>query len=198
MKSFAILSSLLLSGLVSAQDQQSDPFHLVIKSSNPDLDGQQVSSCHVGAAIQNVCLLGRDNGATFYFNTTEGSTSPIDGYEPASVLGWDLPAGNETYPLGMRFYVDPSTNVAQLMFQPSYEVSYITVDQDDNLAVFSNLDDTVTPPKTVDTYGLHKWYVCETTYSGYQYKTLNWVVGNANVEPQNPSCTKIGVHREYI
>ncbi|KAL6850689.1 hypothetical protein ACO1O0_007813 [Amphichorda felina] len=198
MKSFAIVSSLLLSGLVSAQDEQSEPFNLVIKSSDTSLDGQKVSACHEGAAIESLCLLRDTQGSEFYLNTTEGSVPPIDGYEPTAKLVWNLPIGSDQIVSSpMSFYINEATNIAHPQLQPSDSWQPITVDEDDNLAIVSGLDDTVTPPVVGAPFALHNWYVCQTNY-GYQYETVNWVLGNDDAQPQNPSCTKVGVHREYI
>lgn len=90
----AALSTLLLSGLAAAQDIQSKAFNLVIQSDNTTLNGQAFAACHTGAAIESLCLAG-DEGSQFYFNTTNGSQSAIDGYTPAGVLVWNLPFGGD-------------------------------------------------------------------------------------------------------
>lgn len=198
MKFVAILSSLLLSGFAAAQDQQSKPFNLIIKASDNSLDGQKFSACHTGAAIESLCISG-DKGSEFFFNTTKGSNSPLDGYEPSSTLVWNLPIGNgEPVSEPMSFYYDPSTNVALPLFQPTETRQYVTVDKNDQLALFSNSDDTVTPPVSTKTTALKNWYVCESYYLGYQYHTLNWVAGTSKVKPQNPSCVKVDVQRKFV
>lgn len=90
MKLIAIASSLLLIGLATAQDQQSRPFNLVVSSSDTALDGQKLVSCHSGAAIQSLCIYGAAGGSEFFFNTTEGAQSPLEGYEAGGSLVWNL------------------------------------------------------------------------------------------------------------
>lgn len=98
----------------------------------------------------------------------------------------------------MSFYVDPSTNIAMPMFQPSYDQQQVMFDKEGHMGIFSYLDDTVTPPTGDKVKVLKNWYVCETYYSAYQYHTLNWVLGNGNAKPQNPSCAKVQVHRKFL
>lgn len=92
MKSFAALS-LLLAGAVSAQTVSSKPFDLVIESSNNTLNGQKLSACHSGAAIESLCLAGNP-GSQYYMNTTKGQEAPIKGTTPSGTLIWNLPIGN--------------------------------------------------------------------------------------------------------
>jgi len=196
MKTVGILS-LLLSGLVAAQDVQSKPFNLVLQSSDKSLNGQQLAACHSGAAIESLCLAG-SSGAKFFLNTTQGSTSPLKQYEPAGVLIWNLPIGGdggvESEP--MSFYTDPSTNVALPLFEPGYGRQYVAAEsKTGRLAVLSYLDDSHTPPTGDKVRALSNWYVCQSYYTGYQYRTLNWVLGNGSQKPQNPSCVKVEVQR---
>ncbi len=58
------------------------------------------------------------------------------------------------------------------------------------------VDDTVTPPKSLSPPAkLYRWYMCETYYSAYTYQTLSWVAGK--YPPENPSCKKIQVLRQF-
>lgn len=92
MKFATIVGSLLFSGIATAQDIQSKPFNLVIQSKDKTLDGQRFGACHTGAAIESLCLSGRD-GSDFYFNTTKGAQTPIKGYVAPGVLVYNLPIG---------------------------------------------------------------------------------------------------------
>ena len=96
----------------------------------------------------------------------------------------------------MSFYHDPSTNVALPLFEPGYTGQYVSFDSSDQMYVTSNLDDTVTPPNSLHNHKLYRWYVCETNFEGYVYKTLSWVLGKS--PPENPSCTKIEVVRVFL
>ncbi len=89
MKVAAALSILAGAATTLAQDVQSKPFNLILKSDNKDVDGKFVGSCHAGAAIESLCI--GDKGVTMHHNTTQGST-PLDGFSSASgVLTWTLP-----------------------------------------------------------------------------------------------------------
>lgn len=58
-------------------------------------------------------------------------------------------------------------------------------------------DDTVSPPvQFIAPLKLENWYTCLTEWS-YLYVTLSWKVGIEG-EPQNPSCEKVRVIREFI
>lgn len=98
----------------------------------------------------------------------------------------------------MSFYVDPSTNVALPLFEPGYTSQQVTFGDEDDLAIFSYLDDTQTPPTGQEVKVLKNWYVCQSYFTGYQYQTLNWVLGNEDAEPQNPSCVKVEVQRDFV
>lgn len=89
----AILSTLLLGGIAGAQDVQSRPFNLVIRSADKLFNGKRFTSCHTGAAIESLCIASLAS-SNFLSNTTEGSQSSLKGYEPPSVLVWNLPIGN--------------------------------------------------------------------------------------------------------
>lgn len=89
MKTIAAISSLLLLGAATAQEVQSKPFYLAIQSANKTLNGEKLSACHSGAAIESLCLAG--DGSQFNLNTTTGEESPIKGQAPAGTLTWKLP-----------------------------------------------------------------------------------------------------------
>lgn len=98
----------------------------------------------------------------------------------------------------MSFYSDPSTNVAMPMFEPSYDQQDVFFDKSGQMAIYSYLNDAVTPPTGETVRVLKNWYICETYYSAYTYTTLNWVLGNSKAKPQNPSCVKVQVERKFI
>ncbi|RDA94625.1 hypothetical protein CP533_2485 [Ophiocordyceps camponoti-saundersi (nom. inval.)] len=188
---------LLLSGIAAAQSVQSKPFNLVIQSSDKQINGQGFTACHSGAAIESLCMY-KGGRSTFYFNTTEGGESPLKNYEPSGVLVWNLPVEPAPYSESMSFSIEPSTNVALALFEPSPSSQYVTFDKEGRLAIISYLDDTRSPPSGSQPRALKNWYLCNTYYSAYTYRTLNWVMGSGKVKPQNPSCVKIEVKREYV
>lgn len=58
-------------------------------------------------------------------------------------------------------------------------------------------DDTVSPPTQLETpQKVQNWYICLTRWS-YLYYTLSWKIGTED-KPQNPSCQKVDVVREFI
>lgn len=58
-------------------------------------------------------------------------------------------------------------------------------------------DDTVSPPVYISPpKKIENWYTCLTKWS-YLYVTLSWKVG-VKGDPQNPSCEKVKVIREFI
>lgn len=106
MKTFAILSSLLLLGAATAQEIQSKPFHLVItQAAKKALNGEQLSACHSGAAIESLCLAG-SSGGHFYLNHTKGEEAPIKGNGLPGALIWNLP-----YNGGMFIQTIPTMNI---------------------------------------------------------------------------------------
>jgi hypothetical protein len=97
----------------------------------------------------------------------------------------------------MSFVVTASSNVALPLLQPSSEYQAVTFSKNGTLAIFSYSDDTQTPP-AYDVTALRNWYVCQTSFGGYNYQTLSWVLGKAGSVPQNPSCVGVDVIRKFV
>lgn len=96
----------------------------------------------------------------------------------------------------MSFYVDPTTNVALPLFMPGPDnQQQVAFDKRSLLTILGYVDDTITPPNYTDPKPYYNWYVCQTYYVGYTYRTLNWALGKG--KPQNPSCVKVDVKRKY-
>lgn len=96
----------------------------------------------------------------------------------------------------MSFEYYAGSNVALPLFEPGYDMTYVSFDKNEHMYIEDTLDDTVTPPTYKSPPGkLYRWYVCETYYTGYTYQTLSWVAGK--YPPQNPSCKKINVLRQF-
>ena len=99
----------------------------------------------------------------------------------------------------MDFYVNPSSNVALPLFQPSSDSQSITVERETGqLAIITYVDDSTSPPVIDQSKVLKNWYICRTYFGGYRSQTLNWVLGNEEAEPQNPTCIKVEVEREFV
>lgn len=97
----------------------------------------------------------------------------------------------------MNFFYQPDTNIAHPLFEPSYTGTFVAFGESNNeMALFSYVDDTVQPPKAGEFKAIKQWYACTTYYTGYTYHTLDWVVGKA--KPQNPSCVPVEVKRVFV
>ncbi|OAA62297.1 hypothetical protein ISF_05306 [Cordyceps fumosorosea ARSEF 2679] len=187
MKTAAIATSILASALaVSAQNIQSKPFNLEIVSDDDTVNGKYVGACHSGAAIESLCLT--DRPVTMHLNST--SEQDLDN----GLLTWLLPS-NLPVDSSMRLIADPSSNVAQALFYPGPSGGQYVQFKDDKLTLLSNIDDTQVPIKAGNPESLENWFFCQSYYTSYRYNTLSWVYGKA--EPQNPTCVKVSVKRNY-
>src|SRR5437763_14644070 len=91
--------SLTLASLTTAQfNNQSAPFHLILESDDPAVDGDTLSTCHEGAAIESLCL---SNGtstskpnpiapAIFRFNTSDQVVTPNPSFGAPGILTYEL------------------------------------------------------------------------------------------------------------
>lgn len=96
----------------------------------------------------------------------------------------------------LEFYYRANTNVAHPVFQGERTTQWFAVAEDDGqLAIIDNIDDTTTPPGPGPYKAEKKWYVCDTYFGSYSQTTLNWVTSG---KPQNPSCKETFVRREFI
>lgn len=95
----------------------------------------------------------------------------------------------------MHLVTDPSSNVAQAVFYPGPSNGQYVQFTDDKLALFSGIDDTKVPIEAGTPKAIENWYVCDSYYTSYRYKTLSWVYGKAG--PQNPTCVKVTVKRNF-
>ncbi|KAG5948949.1 hypothetical protein E4U60_000058 [Claviceps pazoutovae] len=186
----------LFGSLAAAQVMQSRPFQLVIKSRSKELDGRVFSACHVGAAVETICLY-QDNKEPFRLN----STQDVQNFQapPGGVIGiltWDMNT-EPPVPSSMSLSINPASNVALPLFTPGImNAQFVGFDLDDNMIIVSFLNDTVTPSATQNGYALQNWYLCTITYSTYTYHALAWTLGRE--KPQNPTCVKITVKRKFV
>ncbi|OCL02003.1 hypothetical protein AOQ84DRAFT_197696 [Glonium stellatum] len=181
---------------VAQYTTQSAPFYLIVLSQNATLNGTALDACHEGAAIEGLCRGGSIAPSTasttlFQFNTSSSSNTTVD---QAGYLSWELRGGNFNLsePMGLAF--NPVSNVAVPLFTPGNEDStLVSFDKNDLMNIGGYLDDRVVPP-TQMTQQYYRWYIC-TTYYGYTYETLAWVLGQ--YPPENPSCQKVHVKRVF-
>ncbi|KAM3505454.1 hypothetical protein MY11210_007951 [Beauveria gryllotalpidicola] len=187
MKTTAVATSFLASTLaVWAQDVQSEPFNIQLTSYDAGVNGKYIGACHSGAAIENLCLTSRP--VTMHLNSTSGQ-NPNNG-----LLTWLLPS-NLPVDSAMRLITDPSTNVAQAVFFPGPVNGQYVQFINDELFLVSSIDDTKDPIEVGESKPIANWYICNTYFTGYRYKTLSWVYGKAS--PQNPTCVKVSVRRNF-
>jgi hypothetical protein len=206
MKSVILSTILTLAVSVTAQDyNQSKPFNLIVVSSNKTINGASLIACHEGAAIEGLCIstmpsLKGATASTYQFNTSDFESVGNARAGKTGILTYELRGGNfnESEPLSLSY--SPTSNVAVPLFSPGYESQEVAFDQSGHLNIQGYIDDT-TDPATIGgstgtaTKPYYNWYVC-TTYAGYTYQTLAWVVGRN--KPQNPTCVKVDVKRVFV
>ncbi|KAG6127984.1 hypothetical protein E4U35_001922 [Claviceps purpurea] len=189
----------LFGSLAAAQVMQSRLFQLVINSRSKELDGRVFSACHVGAAIETICVYHDDKMPFrgFRLNSTQdvqNTQAPAGGV--IGILTWDMNT-EPPIPSSMSLSINPASNVALPLFTPGIMTAQLVgFDLDDNMIIVSFLNDTVTPSATRSGYALQNWYLCTITYSSYTYVSLAWTLGRE--KPQNPTCVKITVKRKFV
>ncbi|TVY33463.1 hypothetical protein LOCC1_G007636 [Lachnellula occidentalis] len=200
MRGTIIAGTLAFVAAVNAQyySNQSAPFNLVLSSKNSTLNGSTLGSCHEGAAIEGLCVAGPlniDSGKYTFNYTTTQATEPT-GVNVTGLLTWLLVGGNFEVSSPMQLDPVPTSNVAVPLLQPSESGQLVSFDAHNKLVITRYLDDTK-PLPNYSSKPLSNWYAC-TTYAGYLYQTLAWVVGTEHAKPQNPTCQKVEVIRVFI
>lgn len=185
----------------------SKPFQLVVESADGSLK-DTLSTCHTGAALESLCL---SNGvstsktapiapASFNFNTSLYMQAPVNHTDLGvpGILTWDLPVSSlGPIPSSVFFNYDPSTNIAVPILRPGDTNPQILAFNDkDELIVQGYVDWTANPPTYGETYGLKRWFACQTYYASYQYENLAWGLGAG--KPENPTCVAVNVKRVFI
>lgn len=197
--------TLALSALTSAQyDIESKSFRLVLSSKDTKVNGQTLSACHTGAAIESLCLSGIPStskpdpiaAATFRFNTSSNIQTPADGDVPG-ILTYELNA-TPPIPSSLQFFYDPITNYALPLLFPGQgaDTQTLAFDKNNLLNVQGYVDYKTSPPTAGNTTAYYRWYSCSTYFSGYQYVNLVWALGDA--KPETPGCAKVDVERVFI
>ncbi|KAG5923099.1 hypothetical protein E4U42_005046 [Claviceps africana] len=191
MKAPALLLALAAaSGLAAGANNISKPFNLVIKSSDKGLNGQAFGQCHTGAGIESMCLI-KGYKSTYFLETWQDGEEP-DGFLECALHSQPPTTGS------MSFHIDPSSNVALPLFSAGAAGAgqLAGFDKKGELKIKVYVEDTTLPPGGTPPRALKHWYVCDTYFQAYSYKTLAWVLGVG--KPQNPSCVKVQVRREFI
>ncbi|KAH6628165.1 hypothetical protein F5144DRAFT_594244 [Chaetomium tenue] len=191
--------------LGSAQfDVESKPFNLVLSSDDAKVDGQTLSACHTGAAIEQLCLSGGGSvsspnplaPATFRFNSSANTVSPGPAPGAPGVLSYQLPA-TPPIPSALHFFYDPITNFALPLLQPGYSGQTLSFDAEERLGVQGYVNYKTSPPTSGQTSTYYRWFACFTYFSGYQYQSLVWALGDG-AEPETPDCAAVNVTRVFI
>ncbi|KAL3418556.1 hypothetical protein PVAG01_10272 [Phlyctema vagabunda] len=207
MKTSMIASFLALAAstpVLAQYTNQSAPFQLILVSENKTIDGTALSACHAGAAIEALCVGSKagygvpvpSSSTTFTFNTSTSTGSTVnETIGETGYVTWELRGGNFNLssPLGLTY--NPSSNVALPLLEPGYGNTLMAFDSEGLLNIQSYIDDRLPPPYTGEQTAYYRWFVCKTYYTGYQYTTLAWTLGDG--EPQNPTCSKVDVKRVF-
>ncbi|KAL1591674.1 hypothetical protein SLS60_011673 [Paraconiothyrium brasiliense] len=197
--------TLALAALTSAQyDVESKDFRLVLSSKNTTVNGQTLSACHTGAAIESLCLSGTPStskpdpiaAATFRFNTSSNVETPSDGDVPG-ILTYKLNA-TPPIPSSLEFFYDPTTNYALPLLFPGQgaDTQTLAFDSKNLLNVQGYVNYKTSPPTAGNTTAYYRWYACQTYFSGYEYVNLVWALGEG--KPETPGCAKVDVKRVFI
>lgn len=143
--------------LATAQYQNtSEPFNLVVRSTNATLDGSVLYALHEGAAIESLgpsgekTTIGNASLETFLFNysaPTGGNDTDTDGY-----LLWPLTfnsgsgEGQVLEGLQLGAVVNPISNVVTPLFYPSDTgLQTVSFDECGKMYISGYIDDTVDP-----------------------------------------------------
>lgn len=135
----------LMATKASAQEYNtSKPFTLKLTSCNGTINGQFLGACHAGAAIEELCLNGKNGTAdaynTFALNTTDTSEDPVQPYQ-TGILVWTLEGANFNESEGLVFNPSLSSNVVAPEFWPSASSDFVGFDDDDKMFIYSSYYD---------------------------------------------------------
>ena len=165
---------------------------------------QVIGACHQGAALEGLCPTDDTPGSqpqpytTFYHNVSSYSGQLPNADDTQGMLYWTLHANNGALivPSAMRFWINPTSNVAIMMFAPgdsqynlvSFEAGsgamYIPLRHDENTG------QSIDPP-----IKLKNWYMCKSAYSA-RLITMVWRIGTKG-EPDDPTCYRVDVKRVW-
>ncbi|KAE8844339.1 hypothetical protein PTNB73_03612 [Pyrenophora teres f. teres] len=133
MKASSILLSLAAAAIASAQDPfyniTTPPFNLLIASEDHSIN-TTLSACHVGAALESLCLSNGNFGssptplraAEFQFNTSIYSQTAEPPILATGILTWWLRTDVDTkYSSSASFSYDPTTDLALPIIFPGEE-----------------------------------------------------------------------------
>lgn len=173
-------------------------FYLVLESSNSNLNGTALITCHEGAAIEALCKgkpISESNPkfSTFKFKEASPNYGEVTFFED-KLTGGKLPIpisldpslthSKDVQSLGFLHY-NKTSNVLFPLFGDG-KVEDFSFDSKDQLYI--DRDEAVGSAQ-------YYWYMCKQTFESYTYNVLSWVVGGTN--PDNDTCQKVNVKRVY-
>lgn len=206
---FAMKATLPTAALIASTSAQyynitSKPFELVVTSDDGCIN-DTVSACHVGAALESLCLSNSttiskpefEPYSTFNFNTTiytPAATNPSLGQQ--GILTFNLPA-KPVIPSSASFNYDPTTDIAVPILGPGDQgAQQFSFDDKDELLIQGYIDWAANPPKAGNFTAYKRWYACTTYFAGYQYNNLAFGLGKH--KPEDPTCVKVSVKRVFV
>ncbi|KAI6710696.1 hypothetical protein JHW43_006754 [Diplocarpon mali] len=195
-------------------------FRLVVASSNSSLDGRSLRCCREWLLIHSLCLgemppwagarrgqIDEDDGVDaiahqFALNYTTKENTYLSrfpgGLGDVGILTWKLPPSVVAASSGLKIKGTVTGNVIVPLFtlDETQDPELVGFDREERLHLWRNDDDGVYPPVRITAVpkAVYSWYLC-TTDVGRLLHTLSWVVGD---KPENPSCQKIDVKREFV
>jgi hypothetical protein len=204
MKTSSFILSFAVAAVTIAEAQYynitSPPFHLFVTSDDGKVH-DTVSACHIGAALESLCLSHADygsapnplQGAEFNFNTTVNQQAPAPGFGMPGILTYFLRA-QPWIPSSVFFSYNPTDNLVLPVLGPGdSSAQSLSFNAQDELT----LQGYVVGNNTGTWKEYYRWYACaDTYYSGYRYSNLAWGLGAG--KPDNPSCVAVNVTRKFI
>jgi hypothetical protein len=167
---------------------QTGPFKLQLVSTDAKYNGQYLSTCHEGAAIESLCPLGSTGGVDFFFNYTgEAATQWTSGY-----LTWILVGGNFEVSSALTLSYDPVSNVAVPLFFPGADRAQLLSFNADGFMNIMGSDPTIVPRNFGANVPYFRFFICN-TYVGYQMDTVAWSLGSG--QPDNPTCVSVQIQQ---
>lgn len=148
---------LLACSMVLAQDS-SNLFNLKLESTNTTLDGQLLSACHAGAAIEQLCLAGTDGHPsafnTFGFNVTITNPSDYSEAYETGFITWELEASSTVnISSGLSISLALDSNLASPLLNPATGNLVVGFDEANKLFLYSgDLNPATYVPVVFPTY----------------------------------------------
>ncbi|KAH9864136.1 hypothetical protein J1614_010070 [Plenodomus biglobosus] len=182
----------------------SEPFNLFVSSNNGSVN-TSLAACHVGAALESLCLSASNStskpnpidAAVFQFNSSLDSKAPGPGLGIPGILTWILHAGDLNVSSSAHFDNDPVTDIALPILEPgSSRPQLLAFDTQNKLTIHGYVDYTMQPPQLSTPREFYRWYACHTYFNAYHYVNLAWKFGSGR--PDDASCVAVNVTRVFV